>query len=82
MRDDLGQQEMPAIEVLPGSDGVESEEEPDSSSALFAGLDPEFTDLITDAVEEESQQVKGQQYIRQDPVCRARSCVRHGSPDS
>ncbi len=57
--DNLDQQGVPAIEVQPVGDGVESDEQPDSSSELVADLYPGFTDLITDAVACEVKRVEG-----------------------
>ena len=56
---------MPAVEVLPGGDGVEGVEEADSPAEPSAGLYPELAGLVAGAVQREREQVEGQQYVRQ-----------------
>ncbi len=59
--DDLGEQGMPAIEELPGGEGVEGEEEADSPAEPVAGSLPVFANLIVGIVE--GDEVEGQQHI-------------------
>ena len=80
--DDLREQGMPAVEVLPGGDGVEGVEEADSPAEPAAGLYPELAGLVAGAVQRERDQVEGQAVRSTIPSGRVRSCVRHGSPGS
>ncbi len=59
--DDLGEQGMPAIEELPGGEGVEGEEEADSPAEPVAGSLPVFANRIVGIVE--GDEVEGQQHI-------------------
>ena len=61
--DDLREQGMPTIEVLPGGDGVEGEEEADSPAEPAAGLSAERAGLVAGAVQRERDKVEGQQYV-------------------
>ncbi|MCY4148230.1 MAG: hypothetical protein OXF73_02545 [Gammaproteobacteria bacterium] len=55
--DGLREQGLPAVEVLPGSDGVEGEEEADSPAEPAASPHPEFAGFVAGVMERECDQL-------------------------